>query len=106
MGQSREIALVEAEAFGGRAQEKDAFGEECEGSQGEDEWGGSELDFLGREEPEGSSDDGEHEVEGGAAGVVFGVAGENFEKEFAERQPKSVAENFRLSSWASAHFHF
>ncbi len=105
IGQSREIALVEAEAFGGTAQEKDAFGEECEGSQGEDEWGGSELDFLGREEPEGSSDDGEHEVEGGAAGMVFEVAGKIFEKEFAERHAKSVAQNSGLSSGAEAQFY-
>src|SRR5260370_37393187 len=95
MGQSREIALVEAEAFGGRAQEKDAFGEECEGSQGEDEWGGSELDFLGREEPEGSSDDGEHEVEGGAAGGGMGGAGKNFEEEIWGRQRRGDGEKVR-----------
>src|SRR5260370_42205630 len=97
MGQSREIALVEAEAFGGTAQEKDAFGEECEGSQGEDEWGGSELDFLGREEPEGSSDDGEHEGEGGAAGGVFGVARRDFCKRYGDVHAEGLVQQFRRS---------
>ncbi len=62
IGQSGEIALVEAQAFGGTAKEKDDFGEECEGAEGEDERGGSELGFRGREEPEGSGGDGENEV--------------------------------------------
>src|SRR5260370_35405408 len=87
------------------AQEKDACGEECEGSQGEDEWGGSVLEFLGREEHGGSSDDGEHEVEGGAAGMVFEVAGKIFEKEFAERHAKSVAQKSGLSPRAQPQFY-
>jgi len=92
MGQSGEIAFVEAEAFGGTAKEKDAFGEKCEGAEGEHERGGGELGFRGREEPEGSGGDGENEIEGGAAGMVFEVAGEVFEEKFAERHAESVAQ--------------
>ena len=84
--------MVEAQALGGAAKEKDAFGEECEGAEGEDERGGCELGFRGGEEPEGRSDDSENEIEGGAAGMVFEVAGEVFEKEFAERHVESVAQ--------------
>ena len=43
IGQGGEVALVEAEAFGGTAKEKDAFREECEGAESEDERGGGEL---------------------------------------------------------------
>jgi len=92
IGQRGEIALVEAQAFGGTAKKEDAFGEERERAEGEDERGGGELGFRGREEPEGSGGDGENEVEGGAARMVFEVAGEVFEKEFAKRHAGSVAQ--------------
>jgi hypothetical protein len=105
IGQSVEIALVEAEAFGGTAKEEDAFGEECEGAECEDERRGGELGFRGREEPEGSGGDGENDVQGSAAGMVFEVAGEVFEEEFAERHAESVPQNSRLSSGAKAQFY-
>jgi len=92
IGQGGEIALIEAQAFGGTAKEKDAFGEEREGAEREDERGGGELGFRGREEPECRGADGENEVEDGAAGMVFEVTGEVFEEEFAERHAGSVAQ--------------
>src|SRR5579859_2027416 len=56
----------------------------------------AELGFGGRNEPDGSGGDGENEVQGGAAGMVFEVGGEVFKEEFAEIHAESVAQNSRL----------
>jgi hypothetical protein len=105
IGQGGEIALVEAEAFGGTAKEKDAFREECERAESEDERGGGELCLRWREEPKGSGGDGENQIESGAAGMVFEIAGEVFEKELTDRHAENVAQNSKLSSGAKAQFY-
>ena len=101
-GQCGKSGLVEAEAFGRTSKQKDAFGEQRKRAEGEDERCGSEFGLGGREEPNGSGRNGENEIQGSTAGMVFEVAGEVFEKEFAERHAGSVRQNSKVSQGVEA----